>query len=227
MKPIDLAQQTLITAILQGDYPVGTPLPGERDLAAQLGVTRPTLREALRRLETDGWLTIQQGKSTIVRDYLHEGGLNVLNGIVRHSRNLPPDFVPNLLQIRLDLAPSYTRLAVQRAPKVLRTLLEKHTTLADTPRAYAEYDWLLHHTLTVESGNPIYALILNGFVDFYVQLAETHYFIHDAARQVSGDFYAELLTYIRAGNVDEAAALTQRVMAASITLWQIMHEAGR
>ncbi|PJF23057.1 MAG: fatty acid metabolism transcriptional regulator FadR [Phototrophicales bacterium] len=224
MRPIDHAQQALITAIVRGEYPVGTALPGERDLAAQLGVTRPTLREALRRLEADGWLIIQHGKSTLVRNYLHEGGLNVLNGIVQYSRDLPPDFVPNLLQVRLDLAPSYTRLAIMNAPHVLISVLKAHKTLPDTPHAYAHYDWQLHHTLTVQSGNPIYALILNGFADFYEYLAETHYFQHDVARQASAAFYAELLSHVQAGDVDEAAALTQRVMAASITLWEMIHQ---
>ena len=46
-------EQALLTAILDGTYPPGTALPNERELAAQLQVTRPTLREALQRLARD------------------------------------------------------------------------------------------------------------------------------------------------------------------------------
>ena len=52
-RPVEHAEDHLITAILDGTFPPGSTLPGERELSAQLGVTRPTLREVLRRLEGD------------------------------------------------------------------------------------------------------------------------------------------------------------------------------
>ena len=55
-RPRAHAESVLLAAILDGTFPPGTTLPGERTLAAQLGVTRPTLREALQRLARDGWL---------------------------------------------------------------------------------------------------------------------------------------------------------------------------
>jgi GntR family transcriptional regulator, negative regulator for fad regulon and positive regulator of fabA len=218
-RPIDQAQRNLITAILRGDFPPGASLPGERTLAKQLGVTRPTLREALRRMETDGWLSIQHGKSTVVNDYQHDGGLNVLYDIVRYSDAIPADFVLNLLQVRCDLAPSYTRTALANDPATVITLLQAHTHLDDTPTAYAQYDWTLHHTLTVASGNPVYTMILNGFKDFYAALAASTYFQLALARQKSADFYARLLEQATQGNLDQAETLTRRVMELSITLW--------
>jgi len=51
-----------IRALIQGgDFPAGTRLPPERDLAAQLGVSRPSLREALIALEIDGSVEIRMG----------------------------------------------------------------------------------------------------------------------------------------------------------------------
>lgn len=52
--------------IEQGEFPVGTKLPAERDLAAQLGVSRPTLREALIALEVEGRLRIRVGSGVYV-----------------------------------------------------------------------------------------------------------------------------------------------------------------
>jgi GntR family transcriptional repressor for pyruvate dehydrogenase complex len=49
------------TLILRGDYPVGSRLPPERDLAQQLGVSRPSLREALIALEIEGSVEIRMG----------------------------------------------------------------------------------------------------------------------------------------------------------------------
>ena len=49
-KPAEVAESRLITAILDGRFPIGQPLPPERELAGQLGVSRPALREALQRM---------------------------------------------------------------------------------------------------------------------------------------------------------------------------------
>ena len=53
-KPGEITEARLINAILDGTFPVNSSLPGERELAELLGVTRPTLREAMQRMERDG-----------------------------------------------------------------------------------------------------------------------------------------------------------------------------
>lgn len=52
--------------IEQGEFPVGSKLPPERELASQLGVSRPTLREALIALEVEGRLRIRVGSGIYV-----------------------------------------------------------------------------------------------------------------------------------------------------------------
>lgn len=47
---IDAVFEKLLADIVRGVHPAGTRLPAERELARQLGASRPTLREALRRL---------------------------------------------------------------------------------------------------------------------------------------------------------------------------------
>jgi GntR family negative regulator for fad regulon and positive regulator of fabA len=218
-RPAAYAEEALLTAIMDGTYPPGSTLPGERDLAAQLGVTRPTLRETLQRLACEGWLTIQQGKPTMVNDFWREGGLGVLGALVRYSQTLPPDFVPNLLQVRLALAPAYTREAVARDAQAVTTFLDRYTHLEDTPEAMAAFDWALHRRLTLTSGNPVYTLILNGFSGFYVEMA-ARYFIPPEARAASRAFYQALRGAARQGDADAAEQITREMMEASITFWQ-------
>lgn len=217
-RPAAYAEQALVTAILDGSYPPGSTLPGERDLAAQLGVTRPTLRETLQRLACDGWLTIQQGKPTQVRDYWREGGLGVLEALVRYGQQLPPDFIPNLLQVRLAMAPAYTRAAVALDAGTVAGCLADQANLDDAPQAFAAFDWKLHHTLTVASGNPVYTLILNGFAGFYQEMA-CLYFAQPQARASSRAFYADLLDAARRADADTAELITRSVMEESIRLW--------
>ena len=218
-RPVEHAEENLVTAILDGTFSPGTTLPGERELAGQLGVTRPTLREVLRRLEGDGWLTVRQGKATLVNDFWREGGLNILSGIVRHSKYLPPNFVDNLLEVRLHLAPAYTHAAMLHAPMEVVALLMDSNDLDDTPEAYATYDWLLQHGLTVASGNPIYTLILNGFTGFYEDLAR-RYFMLTNARAASHTYYEALLNAAQNTDADAAEQITRDMMRVSIRFWQ-------
>ena len=65
LRPTQYAEKVLVTAILDGTYPTGTSLPNERNLAEQIGITRPTLRETLQRLAGEGWIKIHHGKPTL------------------------------------------------------------------------------------------------------------------------------------------------------------------
>jgi GntR family negative regulator for fad regulon and positive regulator of fabA len=218
-RPAAYAEEALVTAIIDGTYPPGATLPGERDLAGQLGVTRPTLRETLQRLDCEGWLTIQQGKPTRVNDFWRDGGLSVLGALVHYSRRLPANFVPNLLEVRLALAPAYTRAAVERTPEMVVQRLAKHATLEGTADAFASFDWTLHHTLTVASNNPIYTLILNGFAGFYEEMAR-RYFSRPEALASSRAYYAALFDAAREADAARAEEITRTVMQESIELWQ-------
>ncbi len=217
-RPAAYAEEALLTAILDGTYPPGSTLPGERDLAARLGVTRPTLRETMQRLACDGWLTIQQGKSTRVNDFWQEGGLNALSALVRYSRRLPPDFVPNLLEVRLALAPAYTRAAVTSNAARVVDYLAGHRSLPEQPAVLAAFDWGLHRTLTLASGNPVYTLILNGFGGLYQEMA-CQYFALGEARASSLAFYSALAAAAGRGDADGAEHLARVVMQESIALW--------
>lgn len=219
-KPAELAETNLICAILDGHFPIDSNLPAERELAAQLGVTRPTLREALQRLARDGWVEIRHGKPTRVRNYWREGSLGVLGAIARQSDHLPADFVPNLLAIRLLMAPAYTRLAVENSPQEVAETLQGCLGLPDRAETYAEADWQLHHSLTITSGNPVFTLILNGFSELYRPMA-CLYFAAPASRRYSQAFYAELLECALAKDGLQAEAVTRRVMKDSLTMWQV------
>jgi GntR family negative regulator for fad regulon and positive regulator of fabA len=213
------AEQALVTAILDGTYPPGSTLPGERDLAARLGITRPTLREVLQRLHRDGWISIHHGKSTSVNDFWRDGGLNVLNALVRCSAQLPEGFVMHLLEMRVALAPQYTAAAVAHSAPVVAACLAGHPTPDDDSATFAAFDWRLQHTLTVASGNPVYTLILNGFSGFYEEMAQ-RYFARPRARASSSAYYAALLDAARVGDASAAERITRSVMHESITLWQ-------
>lgn len=218
-RPAELAESRLIDAFLDGQFPIQSTLPPERDLAVQLGVTRPTLREALQRLARDGWIEIRHGRPTRVRDYWNEGSLGVLGAISRHLDHLPSGFVPNLLSLRLVLAPAYTRLAIRRFPRDIAELLESYSQLPDDPDVFAAADWHLHLALTIASGNPVFTLILNTFADLYHTMAR-RYFAGPQTRSASRAFYGELLAAARNGDPAAAERAASRAMSESVELWE-------
>lgn len=64
----DSIVEALTQAIESGTYRPGSPLPSEPVLSEQMGVSRPTLREALRLLEERGLIQRKHGKGTFVRE---------------------------------------------------------------------------------------------------------------------------------------------------------------
>jgi GntR family negative regulator for fad regulon and positive regulator of fabA len=218
-KPAELTENRLVEAILDGSFPINTSLPPERELSERLGVTRPTLREALQRLSRDGWIEIRQGRATRVKDYMREGNLLILSAIARHQDKLPKDFVPNLLYIRLLMAPAYTSLAMQNSLNEVIHLLESMQTILDTPEEFAEKDLELHYRLTVLSNNPVFTLILNGFGDLYRNMG-IRYFQSIHARDHSRSYYKKLLSAVLSNDKFMAEEVTRRVMEDSIELWR-------
>jgi GntR family transcriptional regulator len=85
------AQQYLRDLINEGTYQPGQKLPSEGEFAEQLGISRPTLREALHNLEMDGVILRRQGVGTFVSPAYNkriESGLEVLESIERIANRM-------------------------------------------------------------------------------------------------------------------------------------------
>jgi len=213
-KPAEIAEGRLLEAILSGHFPVNSSLPGERELSVQLGVTRPTLRETLQRLARDGWLDIQHGKPTRVKDYWHEGNLAVLSTLASSATGQAPDFVSNLLELRTLLAPAYCSQACETARGEVAAFLDHFSDLEEDSSAFAHFDWRLHQLMTQRAKNPVFRLLLNSFERLYLMMAE-HYFAYQECRDHSRAFYAAL----QECTPGQAESLARKTMQESMQLW--------
>ena len=219
LKPGQLAESRLINAFLDGTFPINSRLPAERDLAELLGITRPTLREALQRLERDGWIEIQHGKATRVRDFWAEGNLGVTIALAQYQHPLPYDFVAGLFGVRILLAPAYFSAAVGNEPEKVVDFLSAAESLPDTAEDFAVFDWKLHWQLTIYAGNPFFTHFMNSVRQLY-EVVGVPYFSHMHTRSHSRDFYRQLLAAAENKNTDQAAILAQTVMRESAELWE-------
>jgi len=207
----DLVENKIIKAVLLGEFPPGSELPPERDLAAKLGVGRPTLREVIQRLERDGWFTVRKGQHTLVNDFWREGNLNTLVNIAKSSEEVPEEFIINLLEVRVVLAPAYVKDAVHCCPAKVVGALTEIDELEDAADVFALLDWQLHKKFVNLAKNPIYRLMLNSFGAIYIQAAR-RYFMVSENRQLSRQFYQDLLVTAMASDHQGAERVTKEVM---------------
>lgn len=216
----DRVEAALVRAILDGHYPPGAQIPLERDLAAALGVGRPTLREALQRLARDGWISVQKGRGTFVNDYWRTGNLNILSTMFRARVAIPPEMIRWVLELRVAVMPACVRLAVAQSPARVVAVLVEHTGLADTAEVFAAFDIQWQREVSAISPNPLFALMNRSFLEVGAALFQL-YFADPANREASRVFYGALLQAAMAADPERAAAVTQAAMLAALENWHV------
>jgi len=122
--PEDVFEQ-ILAEVLSGEMAPGDSLPSERRLAEVLGVSRPTVREALKRVSAAGLVEVRQGDATTVRDFRRHAGLDLLPRLLLRGDHLDPAVVRSILEARLHNGPKVAELAARRRPDTLATRLEE------------------------------------------------------------------------------------------------------
>lgn len=112
--PEDVFEQ-IVAEVLSGQMQPGEPLPSERRLAEVLGVSRPAVREAIKRLTEAGLVEVRQGDSTTVRDFRKHAGLDLLPRLLLRAGELDVSVVRSILETRLHNGPKVAELAAGRA----------------------------------------------------------------------------------------------------------------
>jgi GntR family transcriptional repressor for pyruvate dehydrogenase complex len=147
--------------IADGELGPGTRLPAEQELAAQLGSSRGTLREAVRALVTARVLDVRRGDGTYVTSL--EPRL-LLEGIGFAVELMQEDRWLELLELRRILEPAATALAAERAPiEIFDRLADQ---LAAMEHSHGEsrirQDIDFHGAVAAAAGNETLASMLSG-----------------------------------------------------------------
>lgn len=224
-RQLEEIERFIVARILAGEFAVGSSLPGERELAGRLGVTRTNIRIVLQKMAAAGWLRVAERHATVVNDFWQTGDLQVLAAIVQHAQAGALgalSFIGELLEVRLGMAPLYARAAVERQPQEIADLLDAaHERML--PEELAAFNWRLHLTLARHSGNRVYPLLLNSFAVLGQKMGQV-YFRYPACRQATGRFYSDLKDAARRCDGQAAYSCTERAMRESIQLWQHCRE---
>ncbi|MHB1669432.1 GntR family transcriptional regulator [Thiomonas sp.] len=111
IKLSDTIASDLERRILEGSLRAGDRLPPERELAEQLGVSRPSLREGLQKLVSKGLIRTRQGGGTVVTDRLQASFVDPWRDMLSGHPTLQHD----LLEFRHMLESQAALLASERA----------------------------------------------------------------------------------------------------------------
>lgn len=128
----------LESRIVEGDLAGGEKLPSERDLAKELGVSRPLVREALRALAERGLIVIAPGRGAFARTAQANDAALPLTALLRRQRVSPREVMEARLMVERDAA----SLAAQRAaPQDIEALRFAHASLHRSPNLIEQARW--------------------------------------------------------------------------------------
>lgn len=97
-------EQAIRAIVKSGEWPTGSQIPAEDRLGAMLGVSRITLRHALRNLEEQGLLRREHGRGTFVRSATLVAGTRELTSFTQEMGNLGLVVGSRILDFRMDAA---------------------------------------------------------------------------------------------------------------------------
>jgi GntR family transcriptional regulator, transcriptional repressor for pyruvate dehydrogenase complex len=160
------AAEQIADKVRSGELRVGDKLPAERDLALQMEISRPTLREAVKVLGDAGMIEVRRGPG---------GGMFVATDVVpvdlvRHATELRMSEAASVLEARRLIEPQVARLAHARASDADLAPLEQTIAMMreivargyrpDDEDRFLQLDVQFHLALARAAGNPTLETLL-------------------------------------------------------------------
>jgi DNA-binding FadR family transcriptional regulator len=214
-------------AILRGEFPAGSDLPGERELSSRLGVSRLTLRAAISRLEGEGLVRPVHGSGNRVLDFHETGGVELLGHLLALAAQGPSfekgashakealSLLSNLLELRRFAAIEAVGTAAQRATEAeiaeLRAHVERQAALLGKPEAYVRADLQYARLLARATHNVAFVFLANTIVRVLeAQPGIALAFFLDPPGTIT--VYRRMIDLIESRDVHAARAFTRRLI---------------
>ena len=222
--------EQIATDVLSGEMQPGEALPSERRLAEVFGVSRPAVREALKRLSAASLVEVRQGGVTTVRDFRLHAGLDLLPRLLFRDGELDRAVFRSMLEARLRIGPKVAELAAERRGPELAELLQGSLRVLEAEDDPAEWQrgTLAFWDRVVDSaGSIVFRLMYNAFRDAYEPALDV------LATSMTGevkrpDAYRKLAGAICAGESGEAKKAANDVLElANTTMMAALDRRGK
>lgn len=204
-KASDVLANELRERILSGEFVEGTPLPPERELVNQTGMSRTTVREALRILEVQGLIRIKAGRAggAFVQTPGEESVANSLELLIR-GRQIR---LASVHETREAIEPACARLAAEhRTAEDLRRLEAANDRIveAGSLEAFlqANVDW--HVAVAIAGHNEILTGVMIALSRAIYTATNTEDFVNDEVRSITVRAHRSVTRAIRERDPDAA-----------------------
>lgn len=157
-----LVADELRRLIIAGELAEGESLGHEPDLIERFGVSRPSLREALRILETEGLVTVVRGvQGGVIAHRPDQRQTARTAALVLQARNVSLD---DVFEARTILEPAAVRLVAaarghRRHADELRALVAEEVAAIDDPAAFGTANAHFHEGLVAMAGNQTLSIV--------------------------------------------------------------------
>jgi GntR family transcriptional repressor for pyruvate dehydrogenase complex len=199
----DVVAKELENNILQGFWVPGDRLPAERELASEMAVSRPSLRQALQRLEKQGLVETKQGGGTYVKDFLSP----TLTDPLLEMLQTHPETAMEFVEFRAIIEGNAAYFAALRSTDADREMLKncfdamELSHQDDDPYEEAEIDADFHLIIAEASHNVVLLHVMRAMVNVLRK----------------GVFYNRMQLYTRRGSRDlllkQHRAIYEAIMA--------------
>ncbi|HET9168578.1 MAG TPA: GntR family transcriptional regulator [Actinospica sp.] len=206
--------------ILTGSVAPGDPLPSERDLAADYGVNRHAVREAVKRLQQCRLIEVFHGGRTRALDWRRTAGLDLVVDVPGTLDAVSvPGVVHDALEMRACIGADAARLCATRAGK------EQRVAIVDAAAAYAQVGSDLDELsladvewwrLIIEGcGNLAYLLSFNSLVDGAIAMEQASPELR-SAELLDVEAHRELADRIARQDADAAERFARELLNRSV-----------
>ncbi len=200
---IEQIVNSLKKMIIDGGLKPGTSLPAERELSAQLGVSRFSLREAFQVAKSQGLITVRRGKRVQVADPSPDPVTEIMSVALERSTTSHLD----LIEARECLECQIARFAAQRAEvSDIRMLEENLADLngsQDRPSSCVEIDMRFHSLLVKASRNVVFEVMLAPLAQLLRESRKQTMKADGITRAIQG--HEKILNAIKAHDAEAAA----------------------
>lgn len=169
---VDLLVEQMEERMHSGRYAVGDKLPSESNLAADLGVSRPLIREMLARLRERGYIETLNGRGSFVRPSRSTSLLDTL--LKKVAVDAEGTFsADHLYAVRTTVEQETARLAARQATDedlaTLRGLVENLAAVEGNAEEYTVGDANFHLAIAKATQNPLFPVMLSPLIDIVVR----------------------------------------------------------
>src|SRR5215467_1697489 len=203
----DEAIEQIRELVASGEWQPGMRLPREADLAKQLGLSRNSLREAVRALSQARVLEVRQGDGTYVSS-LEPGEL--LEPTLSATHLLRGRTVLELFEVRRLLEPEAAAAAARRSSTeitaALRVELERMVAAGDRPDDLVEADAAFHDVIARAPGNGVLRALLRSLSTSTIRARLWHGIADRGALDQAREEHERIYAAIAAGDPDLARA---------------------